>query len=86
MGQYGVRRASLYKRCRHSVRITEQNIKRFLDNLPETFYADADEGLTAIRHGRSFNAIYMPMAFKFDFFLTRYLDDLPGPAAPGSGF
>lgn len=48
--------------------VTEENIERFLDSLPNTFYVDGEEALTAIRHGRSFNAIYMPMAFKFDFF------------------
>jgi hypothetical protein len=47
---------------------TEQNIGQFLDGLPDTFYKDVEEALTAIRHGRSFNVIYMPMAFKFDFF------------------
>ncbi|HEX7361752.1 MAG TPA: hypothetical protein VF283_14780 [Bryobacteraceae bacterium] len=47
---------------------TEKNLEQFLKRLPDTFYVDMDEALTAIRHGRSFNAIYMPMAFKFDFF------------------
>ena len=47
---------------------TEENVERFLDSLPETFYVDAEEALDAIRRGRSFNAIYMPIAFKFDFF------------------
>jgi hypothetical protein len=47
---------------------TEENVGPFLDSLPDTFYVDAEEALTAIRRGRSFNAIYMPMAFKFDFF------------------
>jgi hypothetical protein len=47
---------------------TEENVERFLHSLPDTFYVDAEEALTAIRHGRSFNAIYMPLAFKFDFF------------------
>jgi hypothetical protein len=47
---------------------TEDNLERFLDSLPDLFYVDAEEARTAIRYGRSFNAIYMPMAFKFDFF------------------
>ncbi|HEY6988180.1 MAG TPA: hypothetical protein VH369_07350 [Bryobacteraceae bacterium] len=47
---------------------SEENLKVFLDSLPETFYVDPGEAMAAIRHGRSFNAIYMPMAFKFDFF------------------
>jgi hypothetical protein len=47
---------------------TEENVGRFLDSLPDTFYADAEDALSAIRHGRSFNVIYMPIAFKFDFF------------------
>lgn len=47
---------------------TEENVEVFLNNLPNTFYTDVEEALVAIRHGRSFNAIYMPTAFKFDFF------------------
>ncbi len=47
---------------------TEQNVECFLGNLPDTFYVDAAEALAAIRRGRPFNLIYMPMAFKFDFF------------------
>lgn len=47
---------------------TEENVERFLNNLPDTFYVDVEEALNAIRHGRSFNAIYMTTAFKFDFF------------------
>lgn len=47
---------------------TEENIERFLNNLPDTFYIDLEETLTAIRRGRSFNAIYMPIVLKFDFF------------------
>lgn len=50
------------------VEFTEQKLERFLGNLPSTFYVDAAEALTAIRSGRPFNVIYMPMAFKFDFF------------------
>jgi len=47
---------------------TEQNLERFLSSLPDTFYVDAEEALTAIRRGRSFNAIYLPIVFKVDFF------------------
>jgi hypothetical protein len=47
---------------------TEENVKQFLANLPETFYVDAEEALSAIRRGRPFNVIHIPMAFKFDFF------------------
>ena len=50
------------------VEFTEQNLEWFLGNLPDTFYVDTAEALTAIRRGRPFNVIYMPMAFKFDFF------------------
>jgi len=44
------------------------NLERFLALLPDTFFADADEARNSICRGRSFNVIYMPMAFKFDFF------------------
>jgi hypothetical protein len=47
---------------------TLENVNRFLAGLPETFFADPEEILNAIRLGRPFNVIYMPMAFKFDFF------------------
>jgi hypothetical protein len=47
---------------------TEENLDRFLTRLPTTFYVDPEEALEAIRFGRPFNVIYMPMAFKFDFF------------------
>lgn len=47
---------------------TEQNVRRFLDGLPDTFYRDVEEALAAIHRGRSFNVVHMPMAFKFDFF------------------
>jgi hypothetical protein len=47
---------------------TVENITGFLADLPATFFADPEEILSAIRAGRPFNVIYMPMAFKFDFF------------------
>jgi len=48
-----------------------ENLDRFLAALPKTFFADQDEARNAILQGRPFNAIYMPMAFKFDFFPAR---------------
>ena len=50
---------------------TKESLDRFLARLPKTFYADQQEALDAIRFGRPFNVIYMPMAFKFDFFPAR---------------
>ena len=47
---------------------TLDNAVRFLAGLPATFFADPEEIRRAIRVGRPFNVIYMPMAFKFDFF------------------
>lgn len=47
---------------------TEEKLKRFLRNLPKTFYTDDEQALMALRGGRPFNVLYMPMAFKFDFF------------------
>jgi hypothetical protein len=47
---------------------TEDNLLEFLRGLPDSFYVDADEAIDAICRGRSFNVIYMPTAFKFDFF------------------
>lgn len=43
-------------------------LDEFLNKLPETFVFDADEARMALRLGRPFNIIYMPTAFKFDFF------------------
>ena len=43
----------------------------FLSSLPATYYVDAEEAADAIRRGAPFNVIYMPMAFKFDFFPAR---------------
>lgn len=47
---------------------TQEKLQRFLRNLPKTFYADEEETFDALRGGRPFNVLYMPMAFKFDFF------------------
>ena len=48
--------------------LTPTNLSQFLSLLPNTFYADLDAAMGALQHGRPFNVIYMPMAFKFDFF------------------
>lgn len=48
-----------------------ENLDRFLRSLPNTFFADRKEAHDAIRLGRPFNVIYMPMAFKFDLFPAR---------------
>jgi hypothetical protein len=50
---------------------TLDNLDLFLRGLPGTFFADPEEARNAIRIGRPFNVIYMPMAFKFDFFPSR---------------
>lgn len=48
--------------------LTADNLAGFLAALPGSFFADSDEAGNAIRGGRPFNIIYMPMAFKFDLF------------------
>jgi hypothetical protein len=45
-----------------------QNLERFLQNLPSTFLADAEEARKALCLGRPFNVIYIPIALKFDLF------------------
>ena len=47
---------------------TPERLNQFLHQLPVSFYVDADEARIAIQRGRPFNAIYIPLAFKFDFF------------------
>jgi len=47
---------------------TLANLAPFLAVLPPEFLADPDEAAAAVRQGRPFNVIYMPAAFKFDFF------------------
>ena len=47
---------------------TPETLDRFLSRLPRTVYADREDAQMALRVGRPFNAIYMPMAWKFDFF------------------
>jgi hypothetical protein len=48
--------------------VTSQNLAVFLNHLPDSFYADAEEALSAIRRGRPFNLIHMPTVLKFDIF------------------
>ena len=50
---------------------TPESLDRFLSTLPKMFYVDPQEARNAVRSGRPFNVIYMPMAFKFDFFPAR---------------
>lgn len=50
---------------------TEGSVGAFLGELPETFFSDLDEARKAVRSGRPFNVICMPIAFKFDFFPAR---------------
>jgi hypothetical protein len=50
---------------------TLENLARFLSLLPESFFADPEEAENALRRGRPFNIIFMPLAFKFDFFPAR---------------
>jgi hypothetical protein len=45
-----------------------QSLNRFLASLSSDFYADREEAQEALERGVSFNVIYMPLAFKFDFF------------------
>jgi hypothetical protein len=48
--------------------VTQQNLRVFLSHLPDSFYADAEEALSATRLGRPFNVIHMQTALKFDIF------------------
>jgi hypothetical protein len=50
------------------VEFTQENLSLFLDNLPDSFYVNAEDARLAIRAGRSFNVIHMGTAFKFDLF------------------
>jgi hypothetical protein len=50
------------------VEFTPENVDGFLRSLPDTFYVDAEEALSAIRRGRPFNVIHMPTVLKFDLF------------------
>jgi len=48
--------------------VTAENVGVFLRHLPETFYSDAEEAVSAIRRGSSFNVIHIPTVLKFDLF------------------
>jgi hypothetical protein len=48
--------------------VTPQNLGVFLRHLPDSFYADGEEAMSAIRGGRSFNVIHMPTVLKFYLF------------------
>ena len=50
------------------VEVTAENVGVFLSHLPDTFYSDADEALSAIRRGSVFNVIHIPTVLKFDLF------------------
>ena len=47
---------------------TPESLNRFLEVLSQAFYADPEDARQAVALGRPFNVIYIPMAFKFDFF------------------
>jgi hypothetical protein len=51
--------------------LTPENLERFLAVVPPVFVVGREEARTAVRLGRPFNVIYIPMAFKFDFFTAR---------------
>jgi hypothetical protein len=51
--------------------LTPENLDGFLAMLPDGYFVDRDEARSALRLGRPFNVIYMPVAFKFDFFGAR---------------
>ncbi|HXS98043.1 MAG TPA: hypothetical protein VN736_25765 [Candidatus Limnocylindrales bacterium] len=53
------------------VDFTLASLDAFLQNLPATFVVDPDHARESIRLGRSFNAIYVPAVYKFDFFPAR---------------
>lgn len=50
------------------VRLSEDQIQPFVDDLGPDFYADADSIRDAFALKRPFNVIHMPSAFKFDLF------------------
>ena len=49
----------------------EANLPEFLGFLPETFYVDAEEAMSAFGRGRPFNVIHMDTVLKFDLFPSR---------------
>jgi hypothetical protein len=50
------------------VEVTETKLGVFLRQLPDTFYADAEQALGAVRRGSAFNVIHIPTILKFDLF------------------
>jgi hypothetical protein len=48
--------------------VTQNNLPTLLSHLPDSFYADLQEALSALRRGRPFNLIHMSSALKFDIF------------------
>ncbi len=48
--------------------VTQKNLELLLSYLPDSFYADVEDALSAIRLGRPFNLIHMQTALKFDLF------------------
>ncbi len=48
--------------------ITPENLRAFLQALPQDFYADSPSAEAAIRSGKPFNVIHMPTVLKFDLF------------------
>lgn len=59
-------------RCTNDVDVladfTTDSLPLFLASLPKTCYVDHDVAINALRLGRPFNVIYMPLAFKFNLF------------------
>jgi hypothetical protein len=51
--------------------ITPENVGRFLSVVPPEFVFDNQEAQAAVRSGLPFHLIYVPIAFKFDFFSAR---------------
>ena len=51
--------------------LTPETLGLLIAPLPKAFYADEEEARNALRVGSPFNVIYMPIAFKFDFFPAR---------------
>jgi len=51
--------------------LTPDNLDRFLSLLPREFVFAKEEARNAVRLGRPFNIIYIPVVFKFDLFSAR---------------
>ena len=50
------------------VNLTAEHVDAFVELLGSDFYVDAGQIRTALRLGRSFNAIHLATAYKFDLF------------------